>query len=170
MKRCARVLLCVCLLAACSGPVPEEPQIRFVDLAGLEKVLAEYRGKGVLLNFWAMWCEPCVAEMPELLETVRSYRGRGGAALGVSYDLMVPDATRDEVLQRLRSYVAEHKIDIPVLVYEADDYDAINQRFGLPGPIPVTLALDAGGAIVDREEKQAGKARFEEMMRKALGQ
>lgn len=170
MKRYVAALLCACVLAACSGPAIKEPEIRVVDLAGLEKALAEYRGKGVLLNFWAMWCEPCVAEMPELLETVRNYRGRGGAALGVSYDLMVPDATRDEVLQRLRSFVAEHGIDIPVLVYEADDYDAINQRFGLPGPIPVTLALDAGGAIVDREEKQAGRARFEAMMRKALGE
>ena len=51
---------------------------------------------------------------------------------------------------------------------EIENYDAINERFGLPGPISVTLAIDRNGAIVDRHEEQAGKARFAAMMQKAL--
>jgi hypothetical protein len=77
--------------------------------------------------------------------------------------------TRDQVLKQMRAFVIEHKVDIPVLIYEADDYDAINKRFGLPGPVPVTLAIDGRGTIVDREEGPSGKARFIAMMQKALG-
>jgi thiol-disulfide isomerase/thioredoxin len=161
---------CAFFLFGCSGAGLKEPDLRVVDLKNLDAALAECRGKGVLLNFWAIWCEPCVVELPELLQTAREYRGRDGVVLGVSYDLMVPDVTRDQVLKQMRAYVIEHKIDIPVLIYEADDYDAINKRFGLPGPIPVTLAIDRRGTIVDRQEGPSAKARFVAMMQKALGQ
>ena len=92
-----------------------------------------------------------------------------GTVLSVSYDLMIPDVTREEVLQQMHGFVDQRGIDIPVLIYDADDYDAINERFGLPGPIPVTLAFDRNGAIVDRQEGEAGKDRFIAMMLKALG-
>jgi thiol-disulfide isomerase/thioredoxin len=158
---------------ACSpgegGPGAAGPDIRVVDLAGIEAALEAHRGKGVLLNFWAIWCVPCVAELPELVETAHEFRDEGGVVLGVSYDLMVPGVTREGVLEKMRAFVRERDVDIPVLVYEADDYDAINERFELPGQVPVTLAIDREGNIVDRQENQAGKERFAAMMRKALG-
>lgn len=157
-----------CALLSCSGGGPGEPDIRIVDLKGLEAALAEHRSEGVLLNFWAIWCQPCVAEMPELVEVAREYRGRGGAVLGVSYDLMTPGATRDEVLQQMRAFIAARSFDIPILIYEADDYDSINERFELPGPVPVTLAIDRKGKIVDRQDGESGKERFVAMMQKAL--
>jgi thiol-disulfide isomerase/thioredoxin len=157
------------LMLSCGSPEPKGPSIQVVDLKGLQSALDSYRGQAVLLNFWAIWCQPCVAELPELLEVAREFRGRGGVVLGVSYDLMVPGTTRDEVMKQMEAYVAQHKIDIPILIYDASDYDSINERFGLPGPIPVTLALDRAGSIVDRQEAQANKARFTAMMQKALG-
>ncbi|MBM3789859.1 MAG: TlpA family protein disulfide reductase [Acidobacteria bacterium] len=165
---CMIVILNSALLR-CGGAGAPETDIRIVDLAALESVLAEQQGRAVLINFWAIWCEPCVAELPELLEVARDYRERGGVVLGVSYDLMVPDVTRDSVLEQMRAFAAQRRIDIPVLIYEADDYDAINERFDLPGPVPFTLALDRGGAIVDRQEGQSGRERFAAMMEKALG-
>ena len=56
------------------------------------------------------------------------------------------------------------------MIYDADDYDAIDAHFDLPGPVPITLAIDKDGNIVDRQNGSASKARFQEMMRKALGQ
>jgi thiol-disulfide isomerase/thioredoxin len=146
-----------------------QSDVRVVDLKGLEAAVAANRGKAVLVNFWAIWCEPCVAELPEFLETGREYRGRNAVVLTVSYDLMIPDVTRDEVLKKMRAFVAEHKIDAPVFIYDAPDYDAINQRFGLPGPVPATIAIDATGKIVHRHAGQATRQQFREMMRKALG-
>jgi len=147
-----------------------QPDVRVVDLKGLEDAVAANRGKAVLVNFWAIWCEPCVAELPEFLATGREYRGRNAVVLTVSYDLMIPDVTKDEALKKMRVFVAEHKIDAPVLIYDGPDYDAINERFGLPGPVPVTIAIDATGKIVDRHAGQATRQQFQKMMRKALGQ
>jgi thiol-disulfide isomerase/thioredoxin len=146
-----------------------QPEIRVVDLKGLEAAVARNRGKAVLVNFWAIWCEPCVAELPEFLATGREYRDRNAVVLTVSYDLMIPDVTKDEVLKKMRAFVAERKIDAPVLIYDALDYDAINARFGLPGPVPATIAIDAAGRIVDRHAGQATRQQFQEMMRKAIG-
>jgi thiol-disulfide isomerase/thioredoxin len=146
-----------------------QPPIRVVDLKALDAAVAQQRGKAVLVNFWAIWCEPCVAELPDLLATGREYRDRNAVVLTVSYDLMIPDVTQDGVLKAMRAFVAEHDIDAPVFIYDAPDYDAINTRFGLPGPVPVTIAIDAKGAIVNRHPGQATRQQFQEMMRKALG-
>ncbi len=145
------------------------PPVRVVDLKGLDAAIARYRGKAVLLNFWAIWCQPCVEELPRFLEVGRAYRDRNAVVLTVSYDLMIPDVTKDGVLKQVRAFVAQRKIDAPVFIYDAPDYDAINARFGLPGPVPVTIAIDASGTIVARHAGQATREQFEELMRKALG-
>lgn len=162
------------LPAACSGDDASEPEpaptasVSVVDLAGVEAALEQRRGSGLLLNFWAIWCKPCVAELPELSEIANEYRDRGGEVLTVSYDLMVPDDSPETVPGRVREFLTRHGYRFPVFVYDADDYDAINERFQLPGPIPVTLAIDAEGRIVDRHESAAGADRFREMMERAL--
>jgi thiol-disulfide isomerase/thioredoxin len=156
------------LLSAAPGRAAP-PEIRVVDLKGLEAVLAAHKGEGVLLNFWAIWCEPCVAELPELLQVGREFRGRGGVVVTVSYDLMVPDVTQQDVLKQLRTFVAARKIDAPVYIFDAPDYEGINQRFGLPGPVPMTIAIDASGKVVDRHPGKAGREGFVAMMKKAIG-
>ncbi len=176
----AVLLACAVPLAAGGGralqaavraqATPSQPDIRVVDLKGLESAVASYRGKALLVNFWAIWCQPCVAELPEFLAVGRQYRDRNAAVLTVSYDLMVPDVTKDDVLKSMSSFVAARKIDAPVLIYDAPDYDAINARFGLPGPVPVTIAFDAKGEIVERHAGSATRQQFEALMRKALGQ
>jgi hypothetical protein len=103
------------------------------------------------------------------MEVEKEYSERGGAVVLVSYDLMVPDVTPESALQQVTEFAAQRGMDVPILIYDADDYDLINQRFGLPGPIPATVALNAQGEIVDRVEGQSGKSRFIAMMEKAVG-
>ena len=152
--------------AQAAAPVTE---VRVVDLKGLEAAVARYRGKALLVNFWAIWCQPCVAELPEFLAVGREYRDRNAAVLTVSYDLMIPDATKDEVLKSMHAFVAARRIDAPVLIYDGPDYDAINERFGLPGPVPVTIAIDASGKVIERHAGQGTRQQFEDLMRKAMG-
>jgi thiol-disulfide isomerase/thioredoxin len=146
------------------------PEIKVVDLKGFEAALASYKGKAVLVNFWAIWCQPCVAELPDLLEVGRQFRDQPAAVVTVSYDLMVPDVTKEQVLKQVREFAAAKKIDAPVYIYDAPDYDAINARFGLPGPVPMTIALDRSGQVVERHPGRSGRDGFAAMLRKALGQ
>lgn len=166
----ASLLMLACVLStSCSVEAPAPAaDLRFVDLDGIETALAEYRGHGVLLNFWAIWCSPCVAELPELLETGDKFRDEGGVVVTISYDLMIPGETREALLPRLEAFMFEREMDVPVLVFDENDYDGINARFDLPGEIPVTLAINRQGKAVDRQFGRADKERFEQMMRRAL--
>ena len=146
-----------------------DTSIEIVAFDDLDAALASRRGQGQLVNIWAMWCLPCVAEMPELVEVAHAYRDRGGRVVGISYDLMVAGSDETTIEEALREFLDARELDIPVLVYDDLDYDAINERFALPGEIPVTLAIDKTGEIVDRQHGHAGKERFEQMMRRALG-
>jgi thiol-disulfide isomerase/thioredoxin len=157
------------LLLGAAPSVAAEPDVHVVDLKGLDAALAAHKGEGVLLNFWAIWCEPCVAELPDLLEVGREFKGRHGVVLTVSYDLMIPGVTPDGALKQVRAFVAARKIDAPVYIYNAPDYDAINQRFGLPGPVPMTVVIDPTGKVIERHPGKAGKAGFAAMMQKATG-
>jgi thiol-disulfide isomerase/thioredoxin len=168
IQRWWMVIVCLLLLGVPQGRAAQ-PEIRVVDLKGLEAALAAHKGEAILLNFWAIWCEPCVAELPDLLAVGREFRGRHALVLTVSYDLMIPDATPKDVLKQMQAFVAARKIDAPVYIFNAPDYDAINQRFGLPGPVPMTVAIDASGRVVDRHAGQAGRAGFVAMMKKAIG-
>jgi thiol-disulfide isomerase/thioredoxin len=143
--------------------------IEIVDFDGLEAALPELRGEGLLLNFWAIWCAPCVEELPELVEVAHAYRERGGRVVGISYDLMVAGADETAIVDTMRKFLERRELDLPVLIYDEADEEAINARFDLPGGLPITLAIDRSGSIVDRQDGQAGQARFEEMMRRALG-
>jgi thiol-disulfide isomerase/thioredoxin len=154
--------------APSAGTAPVTPAVEIVDVSGIDAVLSQHRGRGVLLNFWAIWCAPCVAELPELVETAHEFRERGGDVVLVSYDLMLPNLEREAVRAKVASFAKERGIDLPILVYDAPDYDAIDTHFDLKGGVPVTLAFDREGKLVDREDQQAKKARFVEMMEKAI--
>ncbi|MEM7516480.1 MAG: TlpA disulfide reductase family protein, partial [Planctomycetota bacterium] len=148
--------------------IESAPPVEIVDLAGLQTALESYRGKAILLNFWATWCAPCVEELPELLEVHQEFRERGGEVVLVSYDLMIPSDGPEAMREKVHAFVDAKGYSMGQLLYDADDYDGINAALQLPGPVPVTLALDAEGREVDRHVEKAGKARFVEMMETVL--
>ena len=159
----ARLAGSLALVLAASGcgdgaraPAPGA-SIDLGNLAAVEKAVAAQRGSGLLLNFWATWCPPCVAELPDLVDVARENEGRGGRVLGISFDLMIPDVEREEALELVRGYLSEHDLALPTLVYDAPDYETINARFELPGAIPVTLAYDRDGRIVDKHVGEADR-------------
>ena len=112
---------------------------------------------------------PCVAEMPHLVQVAAEAKERGGRVLAISQDLF-PDFTKDEALAKVRAFVHKRGIPFPVWVLDADSLEPLGEAYSLPGPIPVTLALDGSGKEVDREEGPADLERLREMMARALGE
>jgi cytochrome c biogenesis protein CcmG/thiol:disulfide interchange protein DsbE len=106
------------------------------NLVGREIRLSDFRGKVVLVNFWAVWCGPCEAEIPELVDLYNNYRDKGFVIVGVS-DL--------SDLGDIKSFVAEHKMSYPVVVdpgHISDDYNVIY--------LPTSFLLDRDGRIVQK--------------------
>ena len=99
--------------------------------------LSAYRGKVVLLNFWATWCGPCKVEIPTFMRWEKTYGPKGFKVLGISMD----DGTPEVV-----SAVAKMKIDYPVVM---GDGKLGNQYGGVEG-LPVTFLLDRNGTVYGR--------------------
>ena len=124
-------------------PVPQsnEAVLALKDLTGAEQSLAGYRGRVVVLNFWATWCEPCKKEMPDLSAIQNDY-----APLGVQ----VIGATADEAADgaKILKFTREFKVNFPVWVgTKTEDME----RFGVGSVLPATVIIDREGKIVWRE-------------------
>src|SRR6478609_10902340 len=88
------------------GQDSQPPQLTIKDLQGRYIRLSDYRGKVVLVNFWATWCPPCRKEIPDLIELQREYRSRGLQVIGVTYP---PQKIAD-----VRRFVRKAMVNYPV--------------------------------------------------------
>lgn len=122
-------------------PPTPAPALSFQDGAGRTHHLAEFLGKGVVLNLWATWCPPCVAEMPALDQLASRVAGRGIVVLPVSSDR--------GGAARVRAFYDSHGIEhLPIWL---DPEGAALQSLKLEG-IPTTLILNRTGRIAGRLE------------------
>jgi thiol-disulfide isomerase/thioredoxin len=161
------LLLCVLPLQA-AAPQDGRPTIRFVGnpdpapdfkLSGLDGkpvTLADFKGKVILLNFWATWCGPCRAEIPDLVELQIKYKDRL-QILG-----LVVDGEDQDAVQK---FAAEFGINYPVAAV-TDDIRA--QYGGIPA-LPTSFVLDAEGRIVQKHEGLRDPVLYETEIRALLG-
>jgi thiol-disulfide isomerase/thioredoxin len=113
------------------------PNVSLADADGVKHSLSEWKGRPVLINFWATWCDPCRREIP-LLKALRHERAADGLeVIGIAVDF------RDAV----QRYAHEIGIDYPVLIGEQDGLDAI-AAFGMDTVFPFTVFADRRGRIV----------------------
>ena len=140
-----------------------------VDFDGLVKLLASGGARTTVVNCWATWCAPCVAELPDLLAAAAAQRDRDVRVVLVSYDLLVPDSGLDRVsgAAKVKRFLEERRFElgdrVSVVLYD-DVASKLDDRFDLPGPIPTTFVLDAAGNVVGREKGAASRARFDELI------
>ena len=137
--------LAVALVALASGvawsmgsrvPVVGTPveDFQLVDLTGKVQSLGQYRGKIVLLNFWATWCKPCTTEMPAMQTIYDKLRDKGFVVLAVN-------ELEDEA--RVREHIAMYKHTFPVLL---DRDNKVANQFGVFG-LPVSVFIDEKGVV-----------------------
>ena len=121
--------------AVAGGERPEAPSIELPTVDGGRAQLADFRGKPVVLNFWASWCEPCKDEAPALRRAQRRLERAGGTVLGVT----VEDAREDS-----RAFAREFGLEFPSL---RDVGGRLGEAYGTNG-VPETFVIDRRGRVV----------------------
>src|SRR5947199_7134084 len=96
----ALMLTVVSVSAIPQAKAPSDPAL--IDVQGFQKIVEKYRGKPLLINFWATWCEPCRDEYPLLNELAKQYTPQGLNVVGVNYD-------QDGDLILMRRFIARYK-------------------------------------------------------------
>ena len=135
--------------ACMANAKPANWDFKLKDLDGKEVQLASFKGKVVLLNFWATWCGPCKAEIPGFVELQDKYRDQ----------LTIIGYSVDDTAVLAKKYAAEYKMNYPILLGEGreDVQDAYGPIWG----IPASFLIDKNGNVCRKHMGIAPKAVFE---------
>jgi peroxiredoxin len=113
---------------------PFAPEFSLADLNGQKLDLSTYRGKIVLLDFWATWCGPCRSEIPRFVDLQNKYRDRGLQIVGISLD---------DDPKPTRAFYQQFKMNYPVAIGDAN----LAERYGGMLGLPVNFVIDREGRI-----------------------
>ena len=127
------------------------------DLSGKSVRLSDYKGKVILLDFWATWCIPCKAEIPWFIEFQNKYGAQGLQVVGVSVD---------DTLQKLKPYVDQLKMNYTVL--QGLGHDDVQDAYGPMYAIPVTILISRDQKICAKHTGLASKPAFENEIKSLL--
>lgn len=134
--------------------LPDAPALDLKDTDGKMVHLREYRGKAVLLNFWATWCVPCKQEMPWLIDFQKQYGPRGLVVLGISMDTSV---------EPVRRFLRKQPINYPILI----GTQAIADQYFVKG-LPASIYIDRSGKITDQVPGLSTRSAMENEIKLAL--
>jgi len=143
------------------------PAFELEDLSGKKVSLASYKGKAVLVNFWATWCAPCKIETPWLIELRNQYAAQGFEILGLSADDIDRDDAQklaDEKKEIAHSAERLH-IPYPVLI----DGGTLDKDYGGLDVLPMSFYVDRDGTVVAVQMGLTSKGDMEANVKKALG-
>jgi thiol-disulfide isomerase/thioredoxin len=136
------------------------PTLKLHDLIGVPHALEDYRGKPVVLNFWATWCVPCAAEMPLLSEMQKQYQGKV---------LFIAASIDDEDMKpQVAAFIKKHQGEALTVMMGAtlDSLDDFGVNQGMPG----TVFIDAEGKIIDRLRGALKRSDLQKSLRKLTGE
>jgi peroxiredoxin len=155
-------LLLSAALVACSGPGGNSqsadkglaPDFSLNDLNGQRVTLSQFRGKPVMLNFWASWCGPCQVEIPEIQAVYQTHS---------SGDIVILGVDMGESAATVRSFAQENKLTYRILT---DENSTVSRLYHVSG-IPMTVFLDKQGQIVETHLGPISKGIAEQSLVKA---
>jgi peroxiredoxin len=116
---------------------PAKLDLTLKDMNGAAVRLADYKGKVIVLNFWATWCGPCQTEIPELVDTYVEFKDKDVVLLGISID---------DTAETLQKYAKAKGMNYPVLLMQDD----VDEAYGPIIGVPITVFIGRDGVISRR--------------------
>jgi peroxiredoxin len=165
-------LVCLALaMAACSSPKSpsqggmkpdnarqKAPDFTLRDAEGRAVKLSDYRGKVVLLNFWATWCGPCRIEIPWFIQFEKEFKDRGFAVLGVSMD--------DDGWDSVKPYIERMRLNYRVVMGDS----LVSDLYGGVDSLPTTFMIDRQGRVARIHIGLAGRSEYQDDINALLDQ
>jgi peroxiredoxin len=134
------------------------PDFTLQSLDGKTVHLSDFRGKAVLLNFWATWCQPCKIEMPWFAELQKQYGPEGLQVVGIAMD----DASPGDIAK----FARDLGVNYPVLLGK----EAVGDAYGGVQFLPATFYIGRDGKVVDRVFGLKSRGEIEDDIKKSLAQ
>jgi peroxiredoxin len=153
MRHCI-LIFCLCSLLTAADREPA-PDFTLPGANGSSIQLSHYRGKVVILDFWATWCHGCKTEIPWYMEFSRKYKKSGLVVIGVAMD--------DDGWKLVKPFLKQAKMKYPVVI----GGDDLAKRYAVTN-MPVTLLIDRHGNIASSHTGVVDKDVFENELRKLL--
>lgn len=120
----------------CGAAQPSQKvELELKDINGRVLKFADYKGKVLLINFWATWCVPCRSEIPELIELQSKYKNQGLQVIGITYP--------PEKLSEVQRYVKNAKVNYPIVI----GTKATKAIFTKSETLPITVVVDRDGNV-----------------------
>ena len=132
------------------------PAWKLKDLDGHEVSSGQFKGKVVVVDFWATWCGPCLSEIPGYIELQKKYGAAGLVVVGVSLDTKSP--------KYVQKFAQEHAMDYTLVMGD----DSIVDAFGGFDAIPTTFLINRDGRIVHRKTGAMPHEEYEKLVKQAL--
>lgn len=134
------------------------PEFNLPDLSGRQHTISEWRGKVLVINFWATWCPPCRKEIPDFIVLQEQYAAQGVQFIGIAIEGREPVA----------EYSSASKINYPVLLGGDNGITLARQLGNSVDAVPYTLVVDRQGRIMHRHPGELSKEQIEEIIRPLL--
>jgi thiol-disulfide isomerase/thioredoxin len=141
--------------SSCKAEGPANLSLVLKDMNDADYKFADLKGKVVLVNFWASWCAPCLAEIPEFIKVREEYHEKGFEIIGIS---------TDDTPQQLRDFAAKYKTNYPLLQVTGEAEDAYGPVFGLP----TSIIVGRDGSVCKRHFGPLSKEQLEKEIKGLL--
>lgn len=145
-------LIMIFIVAGCAKKQPNygyAPQFTLPDVDGKQVSLADFKGKVLIVNFWATWCPGCVAEMPHFIELYDKYKQQGFEMIGLSLD--------EGGAEDVKPFLKKKPVNYTMLIANMD----VANRYKTKGILPTTFVIDKTGKIRRKYVGARKKAVFE---------
>ncbi|MEG3638186.1 TlpA disulfide reductase family protein [Magnetococcus sp. PR-3] len=149
------------------GAIPSAPKtghwsdIALTTLAGHSVKLADFKGKVILVNYWATWCPPCLAEIPDLIQAQNDFGPKGFQVVGIDYQDRAD-------LETLKRFVKRKRINYPIIRDTPKKTHTISKAMGGVFALPMSLLIDRDGKIIKTHTGQLHYKDLEGWLKKQL--